>query len=101
MRALRLRKEAQGLRQILVWIPAGKVEQTRRFAEHMRNTTMNDPRYWTIRRRAQEEVEKVLGVTIEDAVTDREAEAITYAVESMTEALLATDRTVYETSSGQ
>jgi hypothetical protein len=32
----RLRKEAQGLRQVLVWVPAERVEELRRIAENMR-----------------------------------------------------------------
>ena len=36
MKALRLRKEAQGLRQVLVWVPAERVEEIRRIAEKMR-----------------------------------------------------------------
>ncbi len=36
MNALRARKIAQGLRQILVWVPADKVEELRRIAQQMR-----------------------------------------------------------------
>lgn len=36
MRALRLRKEAQGLRQVLVWVPAERVEELREVAAKMR-----------------------------------------------------------------
>ena len=36
MKALRLRKEAQGLRQVLVWVPAERVEELRTFANVLR-----------------------------------------------------------------
>lgn len=35
-KALRARKEAQGLRQVLVWVPAERVEELRQIAEAMR-----------------------------------------------------------------
>jgi hypothetical protein len=38
-RALRLRKEAQGLRQVLVWVPADRVEELRQIAQRMRQET--------------------------------------------------------------
>jgi hypothetical protein len=37
MKALRLRKEAQGLRQVLVWVPADRVEELRQIAQRMRD----------------------------------------------------------------
>ena len=36
MKALRDRKIAQGLRQVLVWVPAERAEEIRRIAEGMR-----------------------------------------------------------------
>ncbi len=36
MMALRARKIAQGLRQVLVWIPADRVDEIRAIAEKMR-----------------------------------------------------------------
>jgi hypothetical protein len=36
MKALRDRKIAQGLRQVLVWVPAERVEEIRQIAEKMR-----------------------------------------------------------------
>jgi hypothetical protein len=36
MKALRDRKIAQGLRQVLVWVPAERVEDIRAIAERMR-----------------------------------------------------------------
>jgi hypothetical protein len=36
MKALRDRKIAQGLRQVLVWVPAERVEEIRAIAERMR-----------------------------------------------------------------
>jgi hypothetical protein len=35
-RALRQRREAQGLRQVLVWVPADRVEDIREIAAKMR-----------------------------------------------------------------
>jgi len=35
-KALRLRKEAQGLRQVLVWVPKDRVEELRQIAQRMR-----------------------------------------------------------------
>ena len=37
MKALRDRKIAQGLRQVVVWVPAERVEEIRQIAEKMRD----------------------------------------------------------------
>jgi hypothetical protein len=37
MKALRERKIAQGLRQVLVWVPADRVEELRQIAQEMRD----------------------------------------------------------------
>jgi hypothetical protein len=41
-KALRDRKIAQGLRQVLVWVPAERVEELRRIAENMRKEMDDD-----------------------------------------------------------
>lgn len=42
MKALRDRKIAQGLRQVLVWVPAERVEELRQIAERMRKEMDDD-----------------------------------------------------------